>query len=125
MLPRIENLNEKKLIGKWLEMSLANNRTGELWASFMPGRRDIPNTIDEDLISMQVYSSTHFSDFKPTNLFVKWAAVEVSDFNVLPQGMERFILSGGLYAVFDYKGSSSDPGIFQYIFRGNIIRVNR
>jgi hypothetical protein len=30
--PGIENLNEKKLIGKRLEMSLANNRTGELWA---------------------------------------------------------------------------------------------
>jgi len=25
-------------------------------------------------------------------------------------------LPGGLYAVFDYKGSSNDPGIFQYIF---------
>jgi AraC family transcriptional regulator len=116
MLPRIKDLNEKKLIGKWLEMSLANNRTGELWASFMPSRRNISDTIDEDLISMQVYSSTHFSDFKPTNLFVKWAAVEVSNFDNPPEGMERFVLPGGLYAVFDYKGSSSDPSIFQYIF---------
>jgi AraC family transcriptional regulator len=30
--------------------------------------------------------------------------------------METFTLTGGLYAVFDYKGSSNDPGIFQYIF---------
>jgi AraC family transcriptional regulator len=30
--------------------------------------------------------------------------------------METFVLSGGEYAVFDYKGSSNDSSIFQYIF---------
>ncbi|MBL7922291.1 MAG: GyrI-like domain-containing protein [Bacteroidia bacterium] len=30
--------------------------------------------------------------------------------------METFLLAGGLYALFDYKGSSGDPSIFQYIF---------
>jgi AraC family transcriptional regulator len=30
--------------------------------------------------------------------------------------MESFILYGGLYAVFDYKGSSVDNRIFQYIY---------
>jgi AraC family transcriptional regulator len=30
--------------------------------------------------------------------------------------MEAFTLEGGLYAVFDYVGSSNDPSIFQYIF---------
>ena len=30
--------------------------------------------------------------------------------------METFSLAGGLYAVFDYKGSSNDPSIFQFIF---------
>ena len=34
----------------------------------------------------------------------------------LPQGMESFVLEGGLYAVFDYKGSSTDMSIYQYIF---------
>lgn len=65
---------------------------------------------------MQVYSPNHFLDFKPTNVFVKWAAVEVSQVDSIPEGMQRFDLPGGLYAVFDYKGSSSDPRIFQYIF---------
>lgn len=116
MQPRIENLTEKKLVGKRLEMSLANNRTGELWASFMPVRKSISNSINEDLISMLVYSLHHFSDFKPANQFTKWATVEVSDFHSIPIGMEQFILPGGLYAVFDYRGSSSDPKIFQYIF---------
>ena len=30
--------------------------------------------------------------------------------------MEAFILTGGLYAVFDYKGLNTDHSIYQYIF---------
>jgi AraC family transcriptional regulator len=116
MIPRIETLNEKKLVGKRLTMSLASNKTGELWKSFMPGRKEITNHLTNDLISMQVYKPTYFSDFKPINEFEKWATVEVSKFDNVPNDMETFILPGGLYAVFDYKGSSNDNTIFQYIF---------
>jgi AraC family transcriptional regulator len=45
MQPRIETLAEKKLIGKHLTMSLAHNRTGELWTSFMQKRGAIANHI--------------------------------------------------------------------------------
>ncbi len=116
MTPRIENLSKKKLIGKQLTMSLADNKTAELWRSFVPRRREITNNLTNDLISMQVYMPAHFADFKPANEFIKWAAVEVSDFDQVPDEMETFTLPGGLYAVFDYKGSGNDPRIFQYIF---------
>lgn len=115
MIPRIEQLKEKKLIGKKFTMNLVNNKTGELWKNFMPKRREITNNLSNDLISMQVYGPTHFVDFKLTNEFEKWATVEVSDFENVPSDLETFTLPGGLYAVFDYKGSSSDPSIFQYI----------
>jgi hypothetical protein len=65
---------------------------------------------------MQVYMPAHFADFKLTNEFEKWACVEVTDFDHVPSDMETFNLAEGLYAVFDYKGLSSDPSIFQYIF---------
>jgi len=116
MQPRIENLKEKMLVGKRLIMSLANNKTGELWKSFMPRRIEISNNLTNDLISMQVYKPTYFADFIPTNEFEKWAVVEVTDFESVPNDMETFTLAGGLYAVFDYKGSSTDSTIFQYIF---------
>ena len=116
MAPRIEIVAEKKLIGTRLTMSLANNKTGELWRNFMPRRREISNTVTNDLISMQVYKPTYFADFKPTNEFEKWATVEVTNFESVPTNMETFSLAGGLYAVFDYKGSSNDPSDFQYIF---------
>jgi AraC family transcriptional regulator len=116
MKPRIEILKEKKLIGMRLIMSLTNNKTGELWRSFIPRRREILNNLSNDLISMQIYNANYFSKFNPANTFEKWAAIEVSDYNNVPEGLETFTLTGGLYAVFDYKGSSTDSSIFQNIF---------
>ena len=49
--------------------------------------------------------------------FEKWAAVEVSDFDKIPDGMEPYALKGGLYAVFIYKGLPSDfSNTAMYIF---------
>jgi len=116
MKPRIENLTEKSLVGISLTMSLADNKTGELWRNFMSRRKEITNNRTNDLISLQLYKPTHFSDFNPTKEFEKWATVEVTDFDRIPNDMITFILIAGLYAVFDYKGSSMDNSIFQYIF---------
>jgi AraC family transcriptional regulator len=115
MEPKIETLTEKKLAGLQMKMSLANNKTGELWRSFMPRRKEIQNSLTSDFISMQVYDRpVDFSDFNQE--FEKWAVVEVTDFKNVPDGMETFTLEGGLYAVSHYKGSSMDTRIFQYIF---------
>ena len=115
MQPRIETLTEKKLVGKHLRMSLADNRTGELWRSFMPRRRDIANQLTSDLYSMQVYGQP-VDVGHPHQEFDKWAAVEVSDVSSIPDGMEAYTLPGGLYAVFSYRGSSTDTTIFRHIF---------
>ena len=116
MEPRVKTSNEKKLVGKRLTMSLSDNKTGELWKSFISRRKEITNNLTNDFISMAIYMPTHFADFKPTNDFEKWATVEVTDFEHVPSDMETFTLTAGLYAVFDYKGSSTDNSIFQYIF---------
>lgn len=116
MNPRIEKLSEKKLVGLHVTMSLINNKTGELWKGFMQRRKEIANTISNDLISLQVYSPTHFQSFNPSTQFEKWALTEVSDFDAVPIGMETCILTDGLYAVFNYKGSSADTSVFQNIY---------
>ncbi len=117
MQPRIETLSERKLIGMHLYMSLANNQTFKLWQSFMPRRKEIGNTLTTDLISMQVYPKTFdFAFSKPIVEFEKWAAMEVTNFEHIPKEMEAFSLPAGLYAVFDYKGLSTDTTIFKYIF---------
>ena len=118
MIPRIEILNEKKLVGKSLRMSLAKNRTAELWKSFMPDKKRIKNTIGSELFSMQVYDkSLDFKDFTPHTEFTKCAMVETSEFEHIPKGMETRILEGGLYAVFVHKGKAEDfPKTSQFIF---------
>lgn len=116
MTPRIVTLNEKKLIGKRITMSFADYKIGELWKTFMPRRNEISNNISNDLISMTLYKPNHFLNFKPTNEFEKWATVEVSNFDNVPADMETFTLSGGLYAVFDYKGLNTDDSIYRYIY---------
>jgi len=116
MEPRIVNLKEKKLVGKKVTMSIADNKVKELWSGFIPRRKEITNNLTNDFISLSVYNPSYFLDFKPTNEFEKWAAVEVSDFTNVPNGLEKLTLTEGLYAVFEYKGSSSDISIFQYIF---------
>jgi AraC family transcriptional regulator len=113
--PRIETTNEKKLVGKRLTMSFVDYKVGELWKGFMPRRKEIVNNLTNDLVSLAVYKPTHFTDFKPINEFEKWATVEVSDFDNVPNEMETFVLPGGLYAVFNYKGLNTDKSIFQYI----------
>lgn len=116
MFLRTEYISTKKLIGLSLQMSLANNKTFELWRQFMPRRKEITNAVDKLLYSMQVYSE----NYNPANMnatFEKRAVVAVSNFENTPNGMQTFILPAGKYAVFLHKGTAADaPKIFQYIF---------
>lgn len=97
---RIEQLEEKKLIGKRLTMSFAANTTADLWKSFMPQRHEIPHGVGHELYSMQIYPENFFEKFNPMTPFEKWAALEVSDIQELPQDMEATILPAGLCRVF-------------------------
>ena len=97
-------------------MSLANNKTFELFSGFMPLRKHIQNTIANDIYEVLVYHDSYFKNFSPTNSFTKWATIEVSAFKNIPEGMESYSLEGGLYAVFNYKGLPKDFPVFM----GNI-----
>jgi len=116
MVPRIETLSAKKLVGKRLIMSFSNNKTFELWRSFMPYRKEIHNCISPDLYSLQIYPPSFFENFNPNTEFEKWAAIEVSDFIDVPGNFLTFNLPEGLYAVFLYKGlPDAAAETFQYI----------
>lgn len=116
MQPRIVTIASKKLVGLRLEMSFSDYKIGELWSRFGSKRNEISNNLNGDLISLVVYGPAHFTDFKPTNTFERWATLEVANYNDVPPGMETFDLQGGLYAVFEYKGLNTDNSIYQYIF---------
>jgi AraC family transcriptional regulator len=117
MYLRIEIISEKKLIGKRIKTSFANDRTFELWKSFMPRRKEILNNLSNDLLSLQIYHESFFDNFNPNVEFGKWALSEVSDFDNIPENMEAFTLQGGLYAVFLHKNAISTPEkTFKYIY---------
>ncbi len=118
MKARIEKLSEKKLIGICKPMSFADYNPAELWKTLMPRRKEIINNLGTNLYSIEIYKDlSFFQNFDPKNKFEKWAAIEVSNFENIPDKMEKLIIPDGLYAVFIYKGLSSEvPKIYTQIF---------
>lgn len=113
--PIIKTIADKKLIGKKLRMSLQNNLTPKLWGEFMPQRKEIQNGLNANLFSMRIYDN--ITDIgNPSAEFNKCAAVEVSEVDSVPEGMEILVVPAGSYAVFNYKGLSTDGSIFRYIY---------
>lgn len=98
-------------------MSLADNKTSQLWQNFMLRRREIGNKAGPELFSVEVYDKSYFEDFNPEKEFDKWAAMEVTDVKNLPPDMEPLLIPGGLYAVFIHRGpASGGEKTYRYIF---------
>ena len=109
--PKIITLKGKQLVGQCIEMSLTNNKTFKLFSGFMPERKHIQNNIDSNIYELLIYNADHFKIFSPTNIFTKWATVEVLNNNLIPKGMRPFNLETGEYAVFNYKGLPQGFGL--------------
>lgn len=106
MTPKIVTISTKKLIGYSVKMSLADNKTQEVWRKFMPRLKEITNAVSADLFSLQQYPENYFTEFTPFTNFTKWALVEVKDFSTIPDGFEKFELQAGKFAVFPHKGNT-------------------
>jgi AraC family transcriptional regulator len=108
--PTIKTFPTTKFIGENLSFTYADYRAFELWSSFMPRRKEILNAIGTDLYNIQI-NPIDF-DFNPNIPFIKWAAVAVSNFDFIPDGMEVLEIPQGLYAVFNYKGDQNNVAAF-------------
>lgn len=117
MKNRIEIITDKKLVVLSQAMSLVANKTHLLWNSFMKRKTEIENAVGLELYSIQAYGSDYFDGDFVSKEFVKMAGIEVSSFENIPLEMQGYVLEGGKYAVFDYKGNPKDGGkAFEYIF---------
>ncbi len=115
MNPQIKTFPTTKFIGKNLSFTYSDYRAFELWSSFMPRRKEVPNAIGTDLYNIQI-NSIGFS-FGLQEPFVKWAAVPVANFDFVPDEMETLEILEGWYAVFHYKGDQSNaPAFFNAIY---------
>ena len=117
MEPKIQMLKPKMLVGVRNRMSMRGDTTRNLWSTFMPRRSEVRNRVSDEYISMQVYEEPEGVPLTDDSEFDKWAVVEVSKVEALPEGMETYNLAGGLYAVFLHEGPArAAPKTFQYIF---------
>lgn len=116
MKPRIEIIQEKKFIGMSIEMSLADNKTFQLFSTFMPRKKEILHQKNQDIYDLIIYPNNYFQTFNPTSIFKKHALIEVLDVEKTPEGMESFILPKGKYAVFTFEGHIPNQENFEYIF---------
>ena len=76
----------------------------EIWPAFMKCKNQIKNQVSSWLFSIQIFDNS-FPDEKTK--FEKWAAVEVNDFESVPENFDTLEIQGGLYAVFIHKGTAS------------------
>lgn len=92
-------------------MTFANDLTMQLWQRFGALVRTIPHRSNNNRISMTVYAPTPaFLQLTLHTPFEKWAAVEVQRFEGIPDGLRQYIIPGGLYANFTYKGTPAAFG---------------
>ncbi|WP_109852972.1 GyrI-like domain-containing protein [Aquimarina sp. AU58] len=105
MEPKIITITDRKLIGMRIKTSLANDTTSQMWQQFMPRRFEIKNNKNTGYYSVQTFDEDiTFDTFTEDVVFEKWAAVEVTDFDHIPEDMTSYVLPGGKYAIFIHKG---------------------
>ncbi|TYA55124.1 GyrI-like domain-containing protein [Formosa maritima] len=120
MQHRIEQTKDRYVVGMKANMSIQtiNQETGNLARQFMPRRHEISTRFGKHVFSIQDYGNLQIKDVTPQTTFEKWVGVEVVNFDVIPEGMEPFILKAGIYVAFTYKGSMQDfPKSRQYMFQ--------
>lgn len=115
---RIERQPDKLLVGMAANMSMLKDATAILWRRFMPRRKEIQGVVSEVLYSVQNFAELDgFESFTLETVFEKWAAVEVTNRDNVPDEMQAFVLHGGAYAVFDHFGPPNEfPKTLDFIF---------
>tara|TARA_R110000868_G_scaffold37111_10_gene131548 strand:+ start:36226 stop:36726 length:501 start_codon:yes stop_codon:yes gene_type:complete len=116
--PVVIDQSERLFVGLNIRTSLSENKVKKLWQSFGPKRKEINHQITLDSYSIEIYEpGSEMINFTPNTKFEKWATVQVSEFEAVPEGLETLVIPKGKYAVFIYKGLHSEyPKFAQYIF---------
>lgn len=115
---RITDIEDFLVVGMKTRTSVLtiNEQTKQLAQLFMPRRHEVNSRIGKHVFSIQDYGK----DYSSEDLYLefdKWIAIEVQNSDDLPEGMDSFIINGGTYAVFSFKGAVSEfPRSRAYIF---------
>jgi len=114
--PEIVELKPKKLVGMNTRSSKKDKNIAALWQNFMSRFHEIENK-GTDRYGVHPFDSELEEGFDDNTAFERWATVEVSDFDNIPDGMEKHELQGGKYAKFIHRSGFSDFGLsMNYIY---------
>ena len=111
--PIIFNFEGAVLCGASEAMSLQTFTPWTLWPRVMPRLAQIRNRSSQDLISLRNFNGIPVFGPQANPNFTYWGGVEVLEAN---KGFEHLEIPAGAYAVFHYKGLSSDSTIWRYIY---------
>ena len=111
--PVILNFDGAVLCGASEAMSLQTFTPWTLWPRVMPRLAQIRNRTSQDLISLRNFNGIPVFGPQANPDFTYWCGVEVLEAN---KGFEHLEIPAGTYAVFHYKGLSSDSTIWRYIY---------
>jgi AraC family transcriptional regulator len=111
--PVILNFEGAVLCGASEAMSLQTFTPWTLWPRVMPRLAQIRNRSSQDLISLRNFNGIPVFGPQANPNFTYWGGVEVLEAN---KGFEHLEIPAGTYAVFHYKGLSSDSTIWRYIY---------
>ena len=107
-IPKVIECESRILVGASARNTLINDRTRDLWQSFMPKRNEL-SLISPNLYAVQVYDEIpDFTEVDPAAGFTIWAAVEASDRHPLPAGLDLLEIAAGTYVVFTHRGHVRD-----------------
>jgi len=107
--PKFVTIKSKKLVGMNITTNLQDeNSTSVLWKGFIPNKSKIQQVVNQDLFSIQEYDAfVELTEFNEASPFRKWAAIEVKEYENIPEGMHTLDIPAGDYAVFTHKGPTS------------------
>ncbi len=111
--PTILNFEGAVLCGASASMTLQSFTPWTLWPRVMPRLSQIGNRTNQDLISLRYFDSIPRFGPEANPAFTYWGGVEVAAPN---KGFEHLEIPAGTYAVFHYKGLSSDSTVWRYIY---------
>ena len=111
--PVILNFDGAVLCGASEAMSLQTFTPWTLWPRVMPRLAQIRNRTSQDLISLRNFNGIPVFGPQANPDFTYWGGVAVLEAN---KGFEHLEIPAGTYAVFHYKGLSSDSTIWRYIY---------
>lgn len=115
--PTIITEPDRKLIGIHCQTSSVQNNIPMLWQVFIRRQHEIDSALDNGRFGISGYRDFNPNQFSVSAMIDKWATIEVSTLDKIPDGMVAYELSGGMYARFRHQGGKQNVQMsFEYIY---------